>query len=89
MKMITRKNENESITGESISSADLELSLDSKYIIYGGALLHRIEWHGAVFADLVRNTKELLKKYGPCTIVFDEYLKPSTKYHKHRTRKQK
>ena len=83
------ENENdESITDESINSADLELSLDSKYVIDGGALLHRIEWHGAVFADLVRNTKELLKKYGPCTIVFDGYLKPSTKDHEHRRRKQ-
>ena len=84
-----KENENdESITDESVSSADLELSLDSKYVIDGGALLHRIEWHGAVFADLVRNIKELLKKYGPCTIVFDGYLNPSTNDHEHRRRKQ-
>ena len=56
-------------------------------MVDGGAFLHRIEWNGATIGDIIKDAKLKLKKYGPCTIVFDGY-EPSTKDHEHQRRLQ-
>jgi len=55
---------------------------DVYYVLEGGALLHRIPWHGGETYDVYcgRYVKYATDKYGSATVVFDGYESgPSTK----------
>ena len=72
-----------------MESEDLQASEKSRYVLDRGALLHRINWRGATFDNIVENAKMYVKSnYGCCTIVFGGYKKLFTKYHEHRRRAQ-
>ena len=58
----------------------------SKIVIDGGALLHRVKWKkSSTYSEIfVQYANYLINKYGVCTIVFDGYDSgPSIKDHEH------
>ena len=59
-----------------------------KYVIDGGALLHRVRWiKNCSYGDVIGQYRNYLQtKFGQCVVVFDGY-KMSTKDHEHKRRK--
>ena len=73
-----------------ILNENIESSKKSAYVLDGGALLHRVIWHGSTFDDVIQQYCEFINsKYGLCSIVFDGYKKQTTKDHEHLRRSQK
>jgi hypothetical protein len=72
----------------SVSNKDVAIPKESKYVIDGGALLHRIPWTcGATFSSIIdSHTNYVLKKYGKAVVVFDGYTAASTKDMAHKRR---
>ena len=64
---------------------------DVKYVLDGGALLHRVLWGvGEKYKDIVaRYVNYVLKHYGKASVIFDGYGKPSIKDHAHIHRRTK
>ena len=62
----------------------------SSYVLDGGALLHRVFWHGSTFGDVAKQYCTYVKsKYGVCKVVFDGYEKETKKDHEHFRRTQR
>ena len=61
---------------------------NAKYVLDGGALLHRIPWtNGSSYRSIIaKNIEYVIKKYGKATVVFDGYIGASTKDMTHRRR---
>ena len=72
----------------SISNKEVAIPKQAKYVIDGGALLHRIPWTlGATFSSILDSyTQYVLKKYGKAVVVFDGYSAASTKDMAHKQR---
>ena len=70
----------------STTKTDVTIPKQVKYVIDGGALLHRIPWsRGATFAHIINSYGDyVVKKYGKAQIVFDGYIVASTKDMTHR-----
>ena len=60
----------------------------AKYVLDGGALLHRIPWTvGSTYRSIIgKNVDYVSKKYGKAIVVFDGYVGASTKDMTHRRR---
>eukprot|EP00111_Clytia_hemisphaerica_P013776 TCONS_00040538-protein len=64
---------------------------DGKYVIDGGALIHRVSWKkGMTFKEIARNHVSYVRSnYGSCFIVFDGYNNPtSIKANEHQRRQK-
>lgn len=72
----------------SITKKDVTIPRQVRYVLDGGALLHRIPWNrGATFACILDSYCDyVLKKYGKAQVVFDGYCGASTKDMAHRRR---
>ena len=72
----------------SITKKDVTIPRQVRYVLDGGALLHRIPWNrGATFACILDSYCDyVLKKYGKAQVVFDGYCGASTKDMAHRQR---
>ena len=59
-----------------------------KFVIDGGALLHRIPWErGATFRSIIKKyTDYVIRRYGEAMVIFDGYDSASTKDMTHRRR---
>lgn len=69
-----------------------ELSLQAKYVLDGGALIHKVKWKKrGTYQDIVKQYVSYVRcKYGTCCIVFDGYKQgPSIKDHEHQRRVKK
>ena len=63
-----------------------------RYVLDGGALLHRVKWKGkGTYKDVAEQySKYITSKYDKCTVVFNSYSSgPSIKDHEHERRKRK
>ena len=61
---------------------------NARYVIDGGALLHRIPWiRGSTFLSILKSYADyVIKKYGKSVVVFDGYVESSTKDMAHKRR---
>ena len=68
-----------------------ECNARTKYVIDGGALLHKVKWAKKTYHNVIMQYMEYIHcKYGhQCCIVFDGYEGPSTKSHDHIRRVRK
>ncbi len=80
------------VKGLKSSVEPFPLNIQAKYILDGGALVHRVKWaKKGTYQDIVKQyVKYVHAKYGHCDIVFDGYMQgPSIKDHEHRRRVRK
>ncbi|XP_065911780.1 uncharacterized protein [Dysidea avara] len=68
------------------------LNIQAKYVLDGGALIHKLKWiKKGTYQDIVKQYVSYVRaKYGNCCIVFDGYKQgPSIKDHEHERRVKK
>ena len=67
------------------------LNTQARYVLDGGALIHRVKWEKKVtYRDVVKQYVGYVRaKYNNCFVVFDGYQSPSIKDSEHQRRAQK